>query len=279
MLGLLCSVLAVAAVSSAQEKTAQRSTFDAASVRVNRSGFPGGTTDLRAGGQVRATNQTLDRILGVAYDVEIHRIIGGPDWMTRERFDVEARANTAVSRDETRLMLRSLLVERFRLNARLEPRMMPTYDLVMIRSDGSTGLGLRVASPAACVDRGPQPQRAPAGELPSCGLMPTGPERMSGRSVPIDLLVTQLSSMTGRTVVNGTNLSGLFDVDLTWAMTEAQVAQLAVLTPPGGTPPRFDPTRPGLFTAIQEQLGLRLVSSTGPVDVLVVESAERPTEN
>lgn len=265
-------------VVAAAHVQAQTPVFDAASVRMNRSGFPGGMHGL-GNGQFSATNETLDRLLTVAYGLDIYRIVGGPAWITRERFDVEARANANVSADETRLMVRAMLIERFRLKARLESRVMPTYDLVMARSDGRPGNRLRVASPAACVDRGPQPPRPPAGALPSCGVMPTGPERMSGRRISIDLLVTQLASMTGRTVVNRTNLTGVFDVDLEWAMTEAQVAQLAVLTPPGGAPPVFDPTRPGLFTAIQEQLGLRLMSSTGPVDVLVIENAELPSEN
>ena len=138
---------------------------------------------------------------------------------------------------------------------------------------------MRPASPTACVDRGPQPGRVPAGEPPSCGLLPMGPGRLSGRRVALELLTTQLSSITGRVVVDRTGLTGLFDIDLQWAMTEAQVSALAKLTPPGGTPPVFDPDAPGLFTSIEERLGLKLESATGPIDVVTIEGAERLIEN
>lgn len=102
---------------------------------------------------------------------------------------------------------------------------------------------------------------------------------MSGRRVPLALLTTQLSSMMGRVVVDKTGRAGMFDIDLEWQPSEAQVAAVAVLTPPGGTPPVFDPNRPGITTAIEDQLGLKLQSATGPVDVVIVESIERPTAN
>lgn len=257
----------------------QTPSFEAVSVKVNRSGFPGGLTDFRAGGQFTATNESLLQLIRVAYNVSVNRIVGGPDWLTSERFDVEARADADVPIEQSRLMLRAMLADRFTLRARIDTREMPTFTLVLSRQDRRTGPRLRPASPDACVQRGPLPGRVPAGELPSCGLLPSGPERMSGRSVSFDRLIQQLSSMTGRVVVDRTGLTGTFDIDLEWAMTEAQVAQLAVLTPPGGTPPVFDPNRPGLFTALDEQLGVKLESATGPVQVVVVESAERPTEN
>jgi uncharacterized protein (TIGR03435 family) len=234
---------------------------------------------MRAGGQLNAENVTLLELIRIAYDMDTYRIFEGPDWIRRDRFDVQARAGANVTREDTRLMLRTTLADRFKLRVRSESRDMPIYALVAVRRDGGLGPRLRMANPAECMDRGPQPGRVPAGALPSCGLLPQGPGRLNGRSVPIPLLLTQLSSITGRVVRDRSGLSGLFDIDLDWGLTESQVAALAQLTPVGGTPPVFDPDRPTLFTAIQEQLGLRLESATGPVDVVVVESAERPTEN
>lgn len=260
--------------------SAQTPAFEAASIRPTvRAELPGALTDLRPGGAFGATNATLLELIRVAWNLEPYRIAGGPDWIRTERFDVEARAGSPITADETRLRLRALLEERFALRARLERREAPIYALVASRNDKRLGPGMRPAAPAACVDRGPQPGRAPAGALPSCGLLPMGPGRMSGRRVPLSLFTLQLSSVTGRVVVDRTGFDGMFDIDLEWALTEGQVSALAQLTPPGGTPPKFDPDAPGLFTAIVERMGLKLEPASGPIDLLVIESAERLIEN
>lgn len=258
---------------------AQPPAFEAVSIRPTQSNLPGGVTDFRAGGEFVAENEIALQLIRVAYDTDVYRIIGGPDWIRRERFDVRVRANAAVTRDQTRVMLQTMLAERFRLRARRETRELPTFELVRSRSDGAPGPRLRPAKDGECADRGPQPVGVRPGDPPSCGLLPAGFGRMSGRRVPLSLLTTQLSSMMGRVVVDRTRLTGMFDIDLEWQPGEAQVAAVAVLTPPGGTPPTFDPNRPGITTALEDQLGLRLQSATGPVEVVVVESIERPTAN
>ena len=258
---------------------AQAPAFDVVSIRPTRSNLPGGMMDFRAGGQFIAENEVPLQLIRAAYNTDVYRIIGGPEWVREERFDVQARANASVTRDETRLMLQTMLAERFRLRIRKESRALPIFELVRARGDGSAGSRLRPASPAECIDRGPQPVGVRSGELPSCGLLPAGFGRMSGRRVPLALLTTQLSSMLGRVVDDRTGLTGLFDIDLDWQPSEAQVAAVATLTLPGGTAPTFDPNRPGLTTAIEDQLGLKIQSATGPVEVVVVESIERPTVN
>ncbi|HEV8394470.1 MAG TPA: TIGR03435 family protein [Vicinamibacterales bacterium] len=261
-------VTATSALLSAQ------ATFDAASVKPNRSGFPGGTTDFRPG-QFVAVNQTLRFILVAAYDLEEFRIVGAPEWIDKERFDIQARATSAVSRRDAMPMLRALLEERFALKAHIERREQPVYRLLLNRAGAP---GLRPASPAACVDRGPQPSRVAPGELPSCGLLPARPDGLSGRSVPLELLATQLSPLVRRTVLNRTGRTGLFDIDLEWEIDEAQRAALARLVPDRPLAPA-DPDRPDLFGALREQLGLALDSTRAAVDVLVIDAVERPTEN
>jgi uncharacterized protein (TIGR03435 family) len=253
-----------------------QATFDAASVKPNRSGFPGGTTDFRPG-QFVAVNQTLRFILVAAYGLEDYRIIGGPAWIDRDRFDVQARAALPVTRPEAMPMLRALLEERFALKAHTERREQPAYALVVNRA-GTGVSGLRPASAAACVDRGPQPRRVEPGELPSCGLLPARPGGLSGRSVPLELLATQLSPLVRRPVLDRTGLSGPFDIDLEWEIDEAQRAALARLLPDRPLEPP-NPDRPGLFGALQEQLGLKLDPIRAPLDVLMIDAVAHPTEN
>jgi uncharacterized protein (TIGR03435 family) len=272
-------ILLAALAFGATLTAAQPSAFEVVSIRPTKSTLPGGVMDLRAGGQFSAENEVTLQLIRAAYNTDVYRIIGGPEWIGRERFDVQARTNASVTRDQTRVMLQTMLADRFKLRVRRESRELPIFELVPARSNGVTGPRLRPAAEGACVDRGPQPVGVRPGDLPSCGLLPAGFGRMSGRRVPMALLTTQLSSMMGRVVVDRTRLTGMFDIDLEWQPTEAQVASVAVLTPPGGTPPVFDPNRPGLTTAIDEQLGLKLQSATGPVEVVIVESIERPTAN
>jgi uncharacterized protein (TIGR03435 family) len=239
--------------------------FEVASVRVSRSNQPGGAEDyIPAAGQVRIVNQTLRQVVRSAYGFEINRILSGPGWIDSDRFDIQARAASAVSRDALMSMVRTLLVDRFKLVARVEPRQQQIWALVASAAGGATGARLRVAA-AGCTD--------------GCGRISAGPGRMSGRSVTLDQFATMLAPRVGRVVVQRTGRNGLFDFDLEWGLDEAQAAALAQVTPLGATPPAADPSRPGIFTALQEQLGLRLESATGPVEVVVIDSAERPTED
>jgi uncharacterized protein (TIGR03435 family) len=265
---LAAAMMAAASVAAAQPA------FDAASVKANRSGLPGGITDFRPG-QFVAVNQTLRFILVAAYDLPDFRIVGGPDWIDKDRFDIQARATSPVSRRDAMPLLRALLEERFGVKAHTERREHPVYALIVNRAGGP---GLRPASPAACVDRGPQPPRVAPGDLPSCGLLPARPGGLSGRSVPIELLAAQLSPLVRRPVLDRTGLTGLFDIDLEWEIDDAQRAALAVLAPDRPMAPP-NPDRPGLIGAVQEQLGLKLDSTRAPVDVLVVDAVARPAED
>jgi uncharacterized protein (TIGR03435 family) len=257
----MAAALAVCAAAAVQGQ----SPFEVASVKVNRSGQPGGLEDyIPAAGQVRVVNETLRQIIRGAYGFEMNRILGGPDWIDSERFDIQARAASAVSREQLMSMARALLADRFKLVARVEPRQQPVWALVPAAAGGATGARLRAAAPG-CTD--------------ACGRLSAGPGRMSGRSVTVDLLATMLAPRVGRLVVNRSGISGLIDLDLEWGLDEAQAAALAAVTPLGAAPPTADPSRPGIFTALQEQLGLKLESTTGPVDVVVIDRVERPTED
>jgi len=267
----LTSVLAAAAVSLAAQAppaspaVGTPASFEVASVKVNRSSQAGGLEDyIPAAGQVRIVNQTLRQVIRAAYGFEINRILGGPGWIDTDRFDIQARAAAAVPRDALMSMMRTLLADRFKLVAHVEPRQQPIWALVPSTLGGGTGTRLRVAAPA-CTD--------------GCGRISAGPGRMSGRSVSLDQFATMLAPRVGRLVVQRTGLTGLFDFDLEWGLDEAQAAALAQLTPLGATPPSVDQSRPGIFTALQEQLGLRLDSVVGPVEVVVIDGAQPPTED
>ena len=252
-------------VLAASPVASQTPAFEAASVRRTATQAAGGDWVFRPGGQFTASNEIVLEVIRAAYDIDTFRIVGGPDWIRSERYEIQARAGGDVTQDQTRLMLQRLLQERFRLRVSREPREIPIYALVFMRGDRRTGPRLQPASADGCVDRGPQPINVPRGALPSCGRLVWNPGRMSGRRVPLDLLAERLSTILGRVVVNQTGLTEMFDVDLEW-------------TPDSG--PSFgSPEAPSLFTALGEQLGLRLASSTGEVNVLVVDSIERPTEN
>ncbi len=171
-------------------------------------------------------------------------------------------------------MLRSLLAERFKLTLRHETRELPIYALVMAKTGGTPGPHLTTSVEGNCVRT---PRSDPPGNHvnthPACGLFtPTG--HWMGRNTTIDSLSSSLSRFTSRVVVNRTGLTGHFDLDLQWT-------DLSMLLSPNGNatdpPPLAD--GPSFPTALQEQLGLKLESTKGPVDVLVIDHVERPTED
>jgi uncharacterized protein (TIGR03435 family) len=256
--------------------------FEVASVRENTSSETRRRIEVLPGGQFNAINMTLREILSIAYPTEggrfrhANQLVGGPGWIESARFDIIAKvegtrgvdtnkpgfAASAADREaveRARLMLRNLLAERFKLRLHVETRQMPIYQLVMAKSTGELGPDFKKAT-TDCMEEWKRQGRPDARAL-ACGSMQGARVgRMTGYAVEMGPLVADLYNWTGRLVVDRTGLTGRFDLTLNWA--------------PEGT---TDTDAPSIFTAVQEQLGLKLEPATGPVEVLVIDSAERPT--
>jgi bla regulator protein blaR1 len=285
--------LGLGAVSAAQLKgqsaDSQAQEFEVASVKRNASG--GNFVQLGGdpGGRFTATNVPLKLLIRQAYQLQDSQVVGGPNWINTDRFDIIAKAPGPLALPAPggppgpfQLMMRALLADRFKLAVHTESRELPIYALTLARRDGKTGSQLRpaavdcVAIFAARGRGGPPPAPPQPGERPPCGLR-LGPGNLSGGGVTMAQLSTTLSQFVQRIVVDRTGLTGNFDIDLTW--TPDQLPQGRGEPPPGVQLPPIDPNGPSIFTAVQEQLGLKLDSQRGPVDVLVIDRVEQPTED
>ena len=271
--GLCAGIVLTALQAVAQEQTAPAKTFEAASVRQNKSGSTQVNTNFTQGG-VTFTNMQLRPIIQFAYGInQPARLVGVPDWAESERFDVVARG-TINSIDDRRAMLQALLADRFKLVAHTEQRRVPVYTLVLARSDGRLGPNLKPSS-VDCTKQGregaPPPAATPnpLAAIVRCGLRPGGPGDISVTGIPIPLFGTFLSIMQRRPVIDNTGLQGAYEIHLTWAPDPL----------PGRSADPNTDGRADFFTALQEQLGLKLESTRGPVDLLVIDRAEQPTED
>jgi uncharacterized protein (TIGR03435 family) len=295
----------------------QSPSFDAVSVKRNVTGGAG--MQMRIGpAQVSASNVPVRQLIRQAYQLQEFQIVGGPDWVSSDRFDIEGRFDPTVQmpgfEGPARLqsMLKNLLLDRFKLVAHTENRELPIYALTLARTDGRLGPQMkpsavdcaaltnargRVAAPPDGARGGPPPDGrgrggpAPAdgrgtppppgtavslGERPQCGGRGGFGQLIAG-AVTMAQLASQLSQLTSRVVIDRTGLTGGYDLDLKWTPAPDQLPQGP--PPPGVEPPAIDPNGPSLFTALQEQLGLKLDAQRGPVTVLVVDRIEPPAEN
>jgi uncharacterized protein (TIGR03435 family) len=267
---------------SARAQSSPRLAFAVASVKINKSGA--GLVRLSTlPGRFSAVNVTLRMLLRNAYNIPDSRMSGGPPWIGVDRFDVEARSDGAEPAAQVRAMLRSLLEDRFKLNARIETRDLPVYALIVAKGDGKLGSQLR-PSGDACLPPTP-PAGAPPPPPPPGGLGPTSgqcpsilaPGAISGRQLTMGRLVETLSLWVDRTVIDRTGLEGNFDVDLQWLADRPLSGGRGDFERGGPPPPSSD--LPSLFTAIREQLGLKLASQRGAVEMLLIDRAEKPTED
>jgi len=252
--------------------------FEAASIKVNTSGDCRKSIGPAPGGRFLATNNALRDLLPFAFGVPQAmagiRIVGGPKWIDEDRYDVNAKVDGQWTPQQMSDMLRALLVDRFQLVAHREMRDMPTYTLVV----ASAGHRLRASNvdQAACDARRRAAQRRealpslPPGSTPVCPTGRTVPGSITAIGWTMDALATTISPWVGRVVIDRTQLSGLFDFDLRW--TPDQPIRL----PDDAPPIAIDPNGPSMFTALQDQLGLKLESTRGAVDVVVVDHVERP---
>ena len=257
--------------------------FEAASVRQNKSGEQGQSIRRQPGGRLTASNMPLRALITFAYQLQPFQLVGDPEWIRAERLDIVAKMEgdpapvpPGAGPDPLMLAMRTLLADRFKLAVHRETREMDIYALVMARPDGKLGPNLSPTTTdcqalmAAAMKSGQPPPSSPNSPV-ICGMRGT-----FGRLVANAMLLTNfannLSQQMQRVVVDRTGLTGGWDFELTYAQEP-----LAGPLPPGVERPPVDPNAPSLVTAIQEQLGLRLQSTKGPVEVLVVDRIEQLT--
>ena len=224
---------------------AQPPAFEAASVKLDRSGRE--QRWHREPGRLAVENLTLGDLVRYAYDVHSNQISGGPAWFDTDRWDIVATAGREISESERRRMLQTLLAERFQLTIRREMKDLPVYALVVAKG------GPKLKANTDGIERDEMDVSA------------AGFSQLFCQDVPMSRIAMILFNPTGRIVIDRTGIEGNFDFKLEWMPDSARAAG--------------NPDGASIFTAVQEQLGLKLESTKAPVEILVIERAERATEN
>ena len=312
---LMAGVLTVASVAAEPRQASpapvpsQAPAFEVASIKRNKSG-DGFISISLSPQRPTFTNVPARQLIVRAYNVQPFQVVGGPSWITTDRFDITAKAPDAATPQQMNDMLQSLLADRFKLKVHRETRQGDVYRLVKARPDGKLGDAIKPAAIdcSAMMGRGrpggpgpapggpgsaavgtsavPAPSGRPAGPAPApagpmsgCQMMMT-PGRVQMGGQPISALANTLSNQLGRPIVDDTGLTGPYDLTLSF-MPDPGGRGMPIGPLPPGAPelPPIDPNAPSLPTALQEQLGLKLESGKGPVDVIVIDSIEPPTED
>lgn len=236
-----------------------KAVFEVATIKLSNPNVPGKLFTVK-GRQVLTVNTTVNDLIVFAYDVHPRQIAGAPDWAASQKYDVtgQPEASGVPNVVQLRAMMRQLLTDRFKLTFHRDTRELPVYAIVV----GPNGHKL--------TKNDTNPNGLPGLLFRGLGVLP-------GTNATIaDLAGVMQSAVLDRPVVDKSGLPGRYDFTLRWTPDESQFAGLGVQVPP----PTSDPNAPpGLFTAIQEQLGLKLDATRAPAEVLVIDTVERPSEN
>jgi uncharacterized protein (TIGR03435 family) len=257
----LALIIAVAVGSTSLLSEPQGLSFEVATIKASNSYDARIAFRTQPGGRLSTTNTPLRMLIGYAFDAN-NRVLGGPNWLNSATFDLEAKADGAMpfptgpeGEAKMRLLLQSLLAERFKLSVHWEAKEDQLYELVIAKG----GAKLKETN---ANDKPPRMQVAQG--------------HFIGTAEPVSLLARNLSQRLGRTVIDKTGLTGKYDFELTYTPEPGQSGVGVQPLRPDAT---ADPNVPSIFTALEEQLGLKLESASGLVEVLVVDHVERPSEN
>jgi uncharacterized protein (TIGR03435 family) len=236
--------------------------FTVATIRPSRPDAPRGGYGFR-GQDVTTTNVTVNWLIKLAYNVHARQISGGPAWLDSEKYDIIGRPDTPgqPSRDQMKLMVQKLLADRFQLKFHTEKRELPVYAMVVLKTGAkiTVSAGDPNAFPGIGFSQGP------------------GVISLIGRNTGLDGVANGLqSNILDKPVVNQTGLTGRYDFTLRFTPDQTQVANFGGLAPANAVD--LD-APPDIFTAFQQQLGLKLQSTRAAVDVMVIEKIERPSPN
>lgn len=254
-------LLPLAAVLAAAAAQTGAQSFEVASIKPNAASDNRIMIRMEPGGRFNATGITVKALIGLAYNIRDFQVINAPGWLGVERYDISAKApdgmGDRLSMDIIRPMLKGLLEERFVLKTHQEAKEMPVFALVLSKNGhkltptaGGQGANMRM-----------------------------GRGQLTASKVSMPMLAQQLSAQLGRTVLDKTELAGEFDIKLEWTPEHGQGGVVSSGPPPPDALPAADSSGPTIFTALQEQLGLRLESTKGPVPMIVIDRVEKPTEN
>jgi uncharacterized protein (TIGR03435 family) len=243
--------------------------FDVASIKPNQSGERTMLYQPGRGGRFTATNCSLNLLIQYAYDVVRYQISGAPEWVVSDRFDVSAKAERDTEIREIPAMLQRLLEDRFQLKYHWDTKEAAGYSLVVSKAGK-----LREAHPGDCSV--PNSSATTFPDAP-CGALRNSPGHTQGNKLTAGELAGSLSFFVQAFVLDTTNLAGRYDIDLQWAPESVRMQSPA--PPEAGPLSPVESTGPSIFTALQEQLGLRLEPARGPVKILVIEHVQRPSEN
>ena len=258
------SILTSLTASHAQPSLGNRR-FDVASVRLNKDAAGGSI--VRSPGGLNAHNTEFSRLVEMAFQTRLTDLSSVPEPLRSARFDIVAKAERKISGDEYWVMLRSLLEDRFMLKFHYQAKDMPLYALIVAKKGTSLGPKINPSPNADC------PANPSGSDF--CGVS-GGPGMMIGQRVAMPRIARELSTFAGRPVQDQTNLTGSFDFELRWTPDEyvSSEAQRKLLN---GSP--VDTSSPSFFTAIQQQLGLKLEPQRGTVEILIIDHADNPSEN
>jgi uncharacterized protein (TIGR03435 family) len=278
----------ITSVSSAQSRSESQPSFEVSSIKLNKLGAPvwDSTMAFQPGGRFSATNKSFASLAAFAYGVR--RIIGGPDWIQSDRWDIDARAETVASTmvskeaptpDSMKRMLQDLLENRFQLKIHREIQEQPAYELTIAQD----GLKLKLSedqSPPKPMDPSTRPKSLPGEQIPPVSrggyFATTG--YFEADDLDFSLFISHLSVVLGRSIIDKTGLKGRYDIKIQY---KPEVGQPGVQSEGMRSPFAPEPTfpLPTIATAIREQLGLKLESTKELIEVIFIDSVQKPIEN
>jgi uncharacterized protein (TIGR03435 family) len=278
-------VFVLTAGGAAFAQSAERPKFEVASIKPTPEALRDSASMIpSAGGRIHVGNYPTRMLIMRAYHLQESQIVGGPEWLRDEGFDIEAKADANAKDAEMMLMLQSLLEERFHLSYHRETREQAVYAL----TPGKGGLKLPAPKEGGCVKiDGPAPPPVGARAVP-CGRLSTqmGPSGMAARGgdLPMKEFVRALEGMLGRPLLDKTGVTAHFDVNLEFSVDDTLAGlasswgsvrghREAMMQPAGAG------GAPNIFAALQDQLGLKLEAAKGPAEVMVIDHVERPSGN
>jgi uncharacterized protein (TIGR03435 family) len=235
----------------------QTKEFEAASIKPSAPGGQGFRMQFAEGGRVMASNVTVAILIQQAYGVREFQILGAPGWVGSDHYDITTVAEGGTKPDDLRPMMRALLADRFKLALHRGTKELPVYALVV----GKGGPKFHASTGG--------------GEGPGNGRrMSIGRGQIELQHGTMAFFASELARQLGRTVIDKTELTGEYDLKMDWTPDESLAA------PAGGERPApAEAIGPSIFTALQEQLGLKLESTKGPVEILVIDRVEKASEN